>query len=537
MTSIASGGGANFAVLPSGKVMAWGHNNRGQLAITWPEQCEKRKTCEPNAKKPSEEPGKKEAEHLCWTEVGPEQCSKVPKPVTEGAGASERELEHVVQISAASESAYALLADGEVLSWGNDGKGQLGQTLEPGAHTSFTRPGRVMASETQPLQHVVAISSSANHVLALLEGGRVVGWGDAANGSLGEAAGTCGHERKGGAGTWPCDRYATPITALNGVDATEVAAGSGFAAVLGSEGRVYTVGTNTYGELGIGPKCENEGGEMGYQGVCYSRTWTTVPGLEDVQAISTGLKDVTALVGSEASPPLPALEAEPGALSVKLQWGLPGRETPNRLSQRVWEHASENEVAEGESEGEGSEGEEAEEVGEAPANTTLPVLRVIEYVEGEKKVVRGATAVGEILETSSGNWSGTQPLSYEYRWLRCKTGKCTAVTPWQPGEEAKGEELPLTEEDAGYQFEAQVAARHEGEARGIATSAPSEIVKGESEGRKVTAEYANVEGVDGYLFGQLYGKPLEPVQYELKLSSEGGPKAQKSRTFLVAPGP
>ena len=47
---------------------------------------------------------------------------------------------------------------------------------------------------------------------------------------------------------------------------TQVAAGNGFAAVLGSEGRVYTVGTNTYGELGIGPKCENEGGEMGYQG-------------------------------------------------------------------------------------------------------------------------------------------------------------------------------------------------------------------------------------------------------------------------------
>jgi len=537
VTAIASGGGANFAVLPGGRVMAWGHNNRGQLGIAWPAECEKRKTCEPNAKKPSEEPGKREAEHLCWTEVGAEQCSKLPKPVTEGEGAGERELEHVVQVSAASESAYALLADGEVLSWGNDGKGQLGQTLEPGAHTAFTRPGRVMVSETEPLQHVLALSASANHVLALLEGGHVVGWGDAANGSLGEAAGTCGHEHKSGGGTWPCDRYATPITALNGIEVTQVAAGSGFAAVLGSEGRIYTVGTNTYGELGIGPKCENEGGEMGYQGVCYSRTWTAVPGLEHVQAISAGLKDITALVGAGASPPLPALEAEPGHLAVKLEWTLPGGETPNRLSQRVWEHSSENEVAEGESEGEG-EGEEGEEAtGEPPVNVTLPLLRVIEYVEGEKKVIRGATAVGEILESSPGNWSGVTPLSYEYRWLRCKNGKCTVITPWEPGEEARGEELVLTEEDAGYQFEAQVAARHEGEARGIATSGPSEIVKAESEGRKVTAEYANVEGVDGYLFGQLYGKPLEAVLYEFRLSSEGGPKAQKSRTFLLAPGP
>jgi alpha-tubulin suppressor-like RCC1 family protein len=537
VTAIASGGGANFAILPGGRVMAWGHNNRGQLGIAWPAECEKRKTCEPNAKKPSEEPGKKEAEHLCWTEVGPEQCSKVPRPVTEGEGAGEREIEHVVQVSAGSESAYALLADGEVLSWGNDGKGQLGQTLEPGAHTAFTRPGRVMSSETEPLRHVVAISAAANHVLALLEGGRVVGWGDATNGSLGEAAGTCGHEHKSGNGTWPCDRYATPITALDNIHVTQVAAGYGFAAVLGSEGRVYTVGTNTYGELGVGPKCENEGGEMGYQGVCYSRTWNAVPGLEGVQAISAGLKDLTALVGAGSAPPLPTIGTEPGHLRVKLQWTLPGAETPNRLSQRVWEHPGANEVAEGEFEGEGSESEEGEEAGEPPLNTTLPVLRVIEYVEGEKKVIRGATAVGEILESSPGNWSGAQPLSYEYRWLRCKSGKCTVITPWVPGEEAKGEQLPLTEEDAGYQFEAQVAARHEGEARGIATSAPSEIVKAESEGRKVTAEYANVEGVDGFVFGQLNGKPLEPVQYEFKLSSEGGPKAEKNRTFLVAPSP
>ncbi len=537
VTAIASGGGANFAVLPGGKVMAWGHNNRGQLGIAWPESCEKRKTCEPTAKKPSEEPGKKEAEHLCWTEVGPEQCSKLPKPVTEGEGASERELEHVVQVSASSESTYALLEDGEVLSWGNDGKGQLGQTLEPGAHTAFTRPGHVMVSETEPLRHVVAISSNANHALALLEGGRVVGWGEAANGSLGEAAGTCGHEHKSGGGTWPCDRYATPITALNGIHVIQVAAGNGFAAVLGSEGRVYTVGTNTYGELGIGPRCENEGGEMGYQSVCYSRVWTPVPGLEDVQAISAGLKDVTAIVGAGGSPPLPIVATEAGSRSVKLQWALPGAEIPNRVSQRVWEHSGANEVAEGEFEGEGSEAEEVEEVGEPPVNTTLPGLRVIEYVEGEKKVIRGATAVGEILETSPGNWTGTQPLSYEYRWLRCKSGKCAAITPWLQGEEAKGEQLLLTEEDAGYQFEAQVAARHEGEARGIATTAASEIVKAESEGRKVTAEYTNAEGLDGYVFGQLYGKPLEPVLYELKLSSEGGPKAQKLRTFLVAPGP
>ena len=246
---------------------------------------------------------------------------------------------------------------------------------------------------------------------------------------------------------------------------------------------------------------------------------------------------MNALVGAAGSPPLPAIAAEPGPLTLKLQWQLPGGETPNRVSQRVWEHSGETEVAEGESEGEGAEGEEGEQVGEPPTDLTLPILRVIEYVEGEKKVVRGATAVGEILETSPGNWSGTQPLSYEYRWLRCKSAKCTPVTAWSPGEEAKGEEFLLTEEDAGYQFEAQVAARHEGEAAGTATSAPSEIVKAESEGRKVTAEYQNAEGLDGYLFAQLYGEPLEPALYELKLSSKAARRPRRCGRSSCPPLP
>jgi alpha-tubulin suppressor-like RCC1 family protein len=537
VTAVASGGGDNYALLSSGKVMGWGRDDIGQLSVPWTVECMKKKTCEEGTKRPSEEVGHKETPQKCWTEIGPVACEKTPTTVMELEGGVEKPLEHVVQVSVGDQSTYALLESGEVVSWGTDSKGQLGQKLEPGPHTSWTRPGRVMVSETEPLKHVVAIEAGYNHGLALQEGGTVVGWGDNGGGQLGAVTSPCGKENKHGGGTWTCDRYATTLTALSGIDVTALAAGSSFSAVLSNEGRVYTVGTNTYGQLGLGPNCENEGGEMGYQGSCYSRVWTAVPGLEDVQAISAGLKDMTALVGSHGTPPLPVLDAEPGHLSTKLQWQLPSGETANRVSLRLWEHPGAEEIAEG-AEGEGGEEEgEEEATGEPPTNVTLPGLRTIEYIEGEKHVVKNATAVGETLESSPGNWTGTAPLTYEYRWLRCKSSKCSAITPWVAGGEAKGEELLLNEEDAGFTFEAQVAARHEGEARGIATTAPSEIVKAEGEGRKTSAEYTNIEGLDGVFFNQLEGKPLEAAQYEYKLSSQGGPKTNKQRTFLVTPLP
>jgi alpha-tubulin suppressor-like RCC1 family protein len=528
VASTGSGGGANFAVLGDGKVMAWGHNNAGQLGVAWPEECKVRKTCEPNAKKPSEEPEHKEAEHKCYTEVGWELCSKLPTPVVEAGG---QDLEHVVAVRPGWEAAYALLDDGEVVSWGSDGKGQLGQTREPGAHTTFSPPGRVMVNATEPLKHVVAIAGGQTHALALLEDGRVVGWGNNAGGALGELSGeVCGHENKNGGGTWPCSRYATPITALDGVDVTAIATGSAYSVVLGSEGKVYTVGSNQYGQQGHGPGCENEGGEMGYANTCYFRSWTAVPGLEDVHAISAGLKSVIALLGSQAAPPLPVVSDEPQALSLKLEWALPNGESSERLSYRLWEHPGEDETLEGEgSEGEGEEPIE-EGTGEPPINTTLPRIRVIEIVEGEKKVVTGEAAVGQILETTPGNWTGTQPISYEYQWLRCKSSSCVPIAG------ATQETYELVEEDAGHTLKVTVTARNGVKPHGVATSEPTEIIKAAGEGRSTKAESVKLTGQNGYLIEKLLGNPLEPVQYEVKLTASAGARA-KLRTMVVMPLP
>jgi hypothetical protein len=55
-----------------------------------------------------------------------------------------------------------------------------------------------------------------------------------------------------------------------------------------------------------------------------------------------------------------------------------------------------------------------EVLGIAPANTEAPK-------------VSGAATAGQLLTASSGKWSGTEPIAYEYEWLRCDAGggECT----------------------------------------------------------------------------------------------------------------
>jgi hypothetical protein len=53
-----------------------------------------------------------------------------------------------------------------------------------------------------------------------------------------------------------------------------------------------------------------------------------------------------------------------------------------------------------------------------PVNTSLPVIT-------------GTAVVGQTLSTSTGTWTGAQPMTYIYRWLRCKTpsiNSCALIT-------------------------------------------------------------------------------------------------------------
>ncbi len=243
--AIAAGGASDYALLGNGTVEGWGSNTSGQLSAEhWPLECTRHNTC-------------KNPELLCSTEVGQELCSKVPRFVVTSAG---KPLEHVKRIVAGAEAAYALLENGEVMSWGQDRLGQLGQypAVEPGPHSNFHAPGLVMmngAKGTEALRGVTELVAGPNHVLARLENGEVVGWGDNAKGELGVPA----HPELCVTGTEiPCFKTARPIQGLakliagsKGHAAEALAAGGQYSLAL-IEHRVYAWGKNGNGELGQG---------------------------------------------------------------------------------------------------------------------------------------------------------------------------------------------------------------------------------------------------------------------------------------------
>ena len=90
-------------------------------------------------------------------------------------------LTGAVAVSAGQQFSLALLSNGEVMGWGDNGFNQLGQPDGfPGGIGSSNVPVQVPG-----LAHVTAISAGALFGLALLAGGTVDGWGDGAFGQLG----------------------------------------------------------------------------------------------------------------------------------------------------------------------------------------------------------------------------------------------------------------------------------------------------------------------------------------------------------------
>jgi len=258
--AVAAGGGSDYAVMGNGTVQAWGQNSWGELSAEgWPKECSSTSNTIEECEKSPE--GSK---YICKTETGPELCLKSPHYVVErNEKGEEKRLEHVKKVVASKESAYALLEDGEVVSWGGDHYGTLGQSpnLESGVHHEFEPPAPVMTTVIEGgkevfkhLEGVKDISTYADHVLALMDNGEVLGWGDNEKGALGKAAETCKASTSGE--EWPCFKNAHPIEGLptgssGHVEAEAVAAGKDYSLALIGH-KVYAWGKNADGELATG---------------------------------------------------------------------------------------------------------------------------------------------------------------------------------------------------------------------------------------------------------------------------------------------
>lgn len=168
------------------------------------------------------------------------------------------ELPEVTQLAANSESSTALLADGEVLTWGEGKHGTLGD----GNSKASATPVRVCAVGVHEcaggpyLQDVSQIASGYNFTLALLSNGTVVGWGRDWDGQLSGGVGIGGTVPVPVAVCTIVEAPCSPEHQLQGV--VQIAAGHETSYALLEDGTVFAWGKNGYeGALGDG-KAEPE---------------------------------------------------------------------------------------------------------------------------------------------------------------------------------------------------------------------------------------------------------------------------------------
>jgi alpha-tubulin suppressor-like RCC1 family protein len=306
VVAIAAGGAASYALKEEGgarSIWAWGVDQYGQLGI-----------------------GRAETQK-CRGEGGELACVVYPTRVALPALPAGVQ---VASIAAGRNAAYAVLSNGEVLSWGADDHGQLGN----GATESSSTPGYVCAvGAAAPcgpgarLRGIVSVAGGSLAALALTQGHEVVGWGANAYGQLGgTSAGSplC-------AKTFPaCQLTPKAVAGLQHVSA--ISEGAGFSLALTEEGTVYSFGLDANGALGHG----TIGPETCGVSPC-ERVPTAIAGLTRAAGISAGSGEAgeghgLAWLQSGSAPP-PVLTVTAGRGTLTVTWALSSEEV--RLNDRL----------------------------------------------------------------------------------------------------------------------------------------------------------------------------------------------------------
>jgi alpha-tubulin suppressor-like RCC1 family protein len=194
MTQVAAGEGFSLALRSNGTVWAWGRNDRGQLG---------RGT-------------------ISSGELVPARVAV---------------LNRITKISAGRDFALALRSDGIVFAWGADRFGQLGNGAP--SYSPVSAPVKVAG-----LAQVTGISAGSDSALATEASGisaitSVWAWGNNDDGQLGD-------------GTTTVHPTLERVTGLP-VSIAGITVGAQFAAVLGTDGSVWSWGSNALGQLNIAP--------------------------------------------------------------------------------------------------------------------------------------------------------------------------------------------------------------------------------------------------------------------------------------------
>ncbi len=132
-------------------------------------------------------------------------------------------------VSAGGDYSVALTCEGNVLTWGSNINGQLGD----GTLNQRTVPGLVAN-----FSGAVAIAAGSEHTLALKSDGTVWSWGRNDNGQLGIGSQS------------PTSTPRTPVQVSGLANMVAIAAGQDFSAALRGDGTVWTWGGNGRSDLG-----------------------------------------------------------------------------------------------------------------------------------------------------------------------------------------------------------------------------------------------------------------------------------------------
>jgi alpha-tubulin suppressor-like RCC1 family protein len=163
-----------------------------------------------------------------------------------------------VQISIGADTSAAVLANGQVATWGNNGSGQLGLGPSPAQQT--------VPAVVPNLAGMVQVSMGYGHALALDSAGTVWSWGSNPYGELGNGTTSS---------ALASNPTPVPVPGLAGV--IQISAGANYSLALKSDGTAWAWGRNNAGQLGDRTTVNRNRPER-------------VPGLSGITRVSAGLR-------------------------------------------------------------------------------------------------------------------------------------------------------------------------------------------------------------------------------------------------------
>jgi alpha-tubulin suppressor-like RCC1 family protein len=244
------------ALLQNGSVRCWGDNTFGQLG-TGNRNPQIRATTATNVSGLTDAVAlgaglfhtcavRVNGQVVCWGYNGSGQlgnnakeppCDPSVAPCGQTTPSTVLNMSQAVDVVAGETHTCALRANGRVRCWGNNESGQLGDG---------TFAESLDATEVEDLENVKVISAGWHHSCALTASGNTLCWGANFNGQLGNDS---------------RDASGVPVFVLDlPIDAVDLASGNTHSCVLRAMGSLSCWGSNEFGELGsppVGPPSED----------------------------------------------------------------------------------------------------------------------------------------------------------------------------------------------------------------------------------------------------------------------------------------